>query len=442
MIFSSLEFLVFFSVFLILIKNFKSYQKEIIILTSFIFYSFWSPIFFFLLLYLCLSNYLFIKYEVKLKYSISISLLPLFYFKYSLFFISLLNIEFLKKYAYVDNLPLAISFITFTAIATIIDTKFKKHDEKLDIKNFTEFLVYFPQLIAGPILRVKQLIPQLKNRIYIEKSNIKFGLVLFTVGFVKKIFLADNIASYIDPFFASSLTNSDDIIKCFLLFPLQIYFDFSGYVDMALGVSIILGISLPQNFDKPYLSESLTEFWRNWHITLSSWFRDYLYIPLGGSRKSKITLFFNLILVMSVAGLWHGASLNFILWGFLNGLILFSEKIIGKFFNIHSLMKIILTCFIIFNLWIVFRINEFSQLISFFVEFYSNLNRLFLFENLLILLILMAGVISQKFDNFHKIKRFSHNVPIYIILPFFMIIILTGLGMNAGTSDKFIYFEF
>ena len=162
MIFSSLEFLLFFSIFLVLIKCFKNYQREIIILTSFIFYSFWSPIFFFLLLYLCLSNYLFIRYDIKLRYAISISLVPLFYFKYSLFFISLLNLEFLEKYAYVDNLPLAISFITFTAIATIIDTKFKNHDEKLDIKNFTEFLVYFPQLIAGPILRVKQLIPQLK----------------------------------------------------------------------------------------------------------------------------------------------------------------------------------------------------------------------------------------------------------------------------------------
>ena len=126
MIFSSLEFLLFFSVFLILLKSFKNYQREIIIVTSFIFYSFWSPIFFFLLLYLCLSNYLFIKYDIKLRYSISISLLPLFYFKYSLFFILLFNLEFLEKYPYVDNLPLAISFITFTAIATIIDTKFKK----------------------------------------------------------------------------------------------------------------------------------------------------------------------------------------------------------------------------------------------------------------------------------------------------------------------------
>ena len=143
MIFSSLEFILFFSFFVILKKYLKNFQREIIISTSFIFYSFWSPEFFFLLLYLCLSNYIFIKKDIKLKYSISITLLPLFYFKYSLFFISLFNLELLEKYAYSKNLPLAISFITFTAIATIVDTKLKKHDEKFDIKNFTEFLFIF-----------------------------------------------------------------------------------------------------------------------------------------------------------------------------------------------------------------------------------------------------------------------------------------------------------
>ena len=164
MIFSSLEFIIFFLVFIFIIKLSKNYQREIIIISSFIFYSFWSPIFFFLLLYLCLSNYYFIKYNVKLKFAISISLIPLFYFKYSLFFINLFNFNFLRDYAYTEKLPLAISFITFTAIATIIDTRFKKHNENLNFKNFTEFLVFFPQLIAGPILRVKQLIPQLKTK--------------------------------------------------------------------------------------------------------------------------------------------------------------------------------------------------------------------------------------------------------------------------------------
>ena len=442
MIFSSLEFILFFLVFSICIKYFRNHQQALIIISSFIFYSFWNSIFFILLVYLCLSNFYFIKKKINIYFSVVASLLPLFYFKYSFFFSNIFNLEILSEYSYKGELPLAISFITFTALATIIDTKLNKHNENLDIKNFTEFLVYFPQLIAGPILRVNQLIPQLKNRIEFNETNIKFGLILFTIGFVKKIFLADNIGNYIDPFFEDPILHSENVIKGFFLFPLQIYFDFSGYIDMALGSSIILGIHLPQNFTKPYLSESLTQFWRNWHITLSSWFRDYLYIPLGGSKKSKKKLFFNLIFVMSIAGLWHGASFNFILWGFLNGIILFFEKMINKSFGISSVLKIVITCFIVFNLWIVFRISDFSHLINFFIELYSNLEKIFLLENLVILLILILGVLSQKLEELKSIRKFSLKISFFFLIPFILVIILTGLGINAGTSEKFIYFQF
>lgn len=442
MIFSSLEFILFFLVFSICIKYLRNHQQTLIIISSFIFYSFWDSIFFILLVYLCLSNFYFIKKKINIYFAVTASLIPLFYFKYSYFFSKVFNLEILSEYSYKGELPLAISFITFTALATIVDTKLNKHNENLDIKNFTEFLVYFPQLIAGPILRVNQLIPQLKNKIEFNESNIKFGLILFTIGFVKKIFLADNIGSYIDPFFEDPILHSENVIKGFFLFPLQIYFDFSGYIDMALGSSIILGIHLPQNFTKPYLSESLTQFWRNWHITLSSWFKDYLYIPLGGSKKSKKKLFFNLTFVMSIAGLWHGASLNFILWGFLNGFILFFEKMINKSFGISRILKIVVTCFIVFNLWIVFRISDFSHLLNFFIELYSNLEKIFLLENLAILVILILGVISQKFEELKSIKKFSLKISFFFLFPFILVIILTGLGINAGTSEKFIYFQF
>ena len=165
MIFSSLEFILFFLVFSICIKYFRNHQQALIIISSFIFYSFWNSIFFILLVYLCLSNFYFIKKKINIYFSVVASLLPLFYFKYSFFFSNIFNLEILSEYSYKGELPLAISFITFTALATIIDTKLNKHNENLDIKNFTEFLVYFPQLIAGPILRVNQLIPQLKNKI-------------------------------------------------------------------------------------------------------------------------------------------------------------------------------------------------------------------------------------------------------------------------------------
>ena len=171
-------------------------------------------------------------------------------------------------------------------------------------------------------------------------QKIKFGLLLFFIWICKKIFFADTIASFIDPIFDDPTSaNKADLIKAYYLFPLQIYFDFSGYVDMALGISNILSINLPINFNKPYLSQSLTEFWRNWHITLSNWFRDYLYIPLGGSRSNKVKFSFNLIFTMSIAGLWHGASLNFIIWGFLNGLFLFFEKQIGKLITLPKFIN-------------------------------------------------------------------------------------------------------
>tara|TARA_A100001015_G_scaffold258790_1_gene302257 strand:+ start:708 stop:2039 length:1332 start_codon:yes stop_codon:yes gene_type:complete len=443
MIFSSLEFILFFSLFLLLIKFLPNQQRPIIIISSLIFYSFWKPIFILLLIYLFLATYYLIKKNFSLKISIPIILVPLFYFKYSFFFIEITRLNFLETLSYKSDLPLAISFITFTAIAVLVDIKTKKYNEEIDFLSFSEFLFYFPQLIAGPILRAKELIPLLKEKINFNEEKIKFGLLLFLFGFVKKIFFADSIASYIDPIFEDpTAVNKADLIKAYYLFPLQIYFDFSGYVDMALGISNILSINLPINFNKPYLSQSLTEFWRNWHITLSNWFRDYLYIPLGGSRSSKSRFSFNLIFTMSIAGLWHGASLNFIIWGFLNGLFLFFEKEIGIFLRFPKLIKIFFTCFIVFNLWVIFRIQEFDVMLNFFQILYTNLDTVILKENLLLLAVLILSIYSQIIDNYEAIHRTSKKIRFSFIIPIVVIIVITGLGINTGTSDKFIYFDF
>ena len=443
MIFSSIEFLIFFLLFTLSIKIFPHYQRTLIIIFSLFFYSYWNPIFILLVLFLCFSCYLFIKQNISLKVSIPITLIPLFYFKYSFFIGNLFDSNLLIIYSYKASLPLAISFITFTAIAILIDVKTKKYTEELNFFSFSEFLIYFPQLIAGPILRAKELIPSLRGKIIFTNENIKFGILLFTIGFIKKIFFADSIAVYIDPIFEDpTLVNSKDLVKAYLLFPLQIYFDFSGYVDMALGISKILSIDLPINFNKPYLSKSITEFWRNWHITLSNWFRDYIYIPLGGSRNSSTKLYFNLIITMSVAGLWHGASINFILWGFLNGLLLFLEKKINRFFNLNNLFKISLTCFVVFNLWIVFRIQNFAIMNQFFIQLYTNLNTIFYKENLILIILVIMGIYSQKFDNYECIKNISKKVKLVYLSPIIIMIILTGLAFNTGTSEKFIYFDF
>ena len=443
MIFSSIQFVIFFLIFLISIKIFKNYQRSIIILFSIFFYGFWSPPFTFLILFFFLTSYFFLKRDLSLKVSIPITLLPLFYFKYSFFLSNFFEIKILNDFCYKGDLPLAISFITFTAIAILVDVKTKRYEEKINFFSLSEFLIYFPQLIAGPILRAKELIPLLKNKIIFTNENIKFGILLFMIGFIKKIFFADSISSFIDPIFEKeNLTASEDYLKGFLLFPLQIYFDFSGYVDMALGVSKILSIDLPINFNKPYLSSSLTEFWRNWHITLSKWFRDYLYIPLGGSINGNKKLFRNLFLTMSIAGLWHGASINFILWGSINGIFLFFEKKISKYFNLNKLIKIILTCFIVFNLWIIFRINDLTFLLIFYSNLYQNLFTIIEIENLVLLFLVIIAVFSQKFDNYYYIENLSKKINFLILVPIFIIILITGLAIKAGSSEKFIYFNF
>tara|TARA_A100001015_G_scaffold175083_1_gene194682 strand:- start:983 stop:2314 length:1332 start_codon:yes stop_codon:yes gene_type:complete len=443
MIFSSIQFLIFFFIFLIFIKIFKNNQRLIIILFSIFFYSFWSPAFTFLILFFFISSYFFLKNNLSLKISIPITLLPLFYFKYSFFLSNFFEIKMLTDLSYKGNLPLAISFITFTAIAILVDVKTKKYNEKINFFSLSEFLIYFPQLIAGPILRAKELIPLLKKKIIFTNENVKFGILLFMIGFIKKIFLADSISNFIDPIFEKeNLTASEDYIKGFLLFPLQIYFDFSGYVDMALGVSKILSIDLPINFNRPYLSSSLSEFWRNWHITLSKWFRDYIYIPLGGSRHGNKKLFGNLFITMSIAGLWHGASINFILWGALNGIFLFFEKKISKYFVLNRYIKIFITCFLIFNLWLVFRINDLNFLLIFYKNVYLNLLSITEIENLLLLFSVLFAIFSQKFDNFNFIENLSKKINYLILIPIFIIILLTGLAIKAGSSQKFIYFDF
>jgi alginate O-acetyltransferase complex protein AlgI len=443
MIFSSIEFIIFFATFLLTIKFLNKFQRNLIIIFSLFFYAFWNLSFVLLILYFCITTYFFIKKNDYLKISIFIVILPLIYFKYSIFLLDTLNLNHFNYFAYNGEIPLAISFITFTAIAAIIDTKNKIFDKNLiNFYSISEFILFFPQLIAGPILRLNELIPQLRDKCVFKKENIKFGLILFSVGFVKKIFFADNIGIFIDPIFENpEAFSSANIFKSFVLFPLQIYFDFSGYVDMALGSAIIIGIELPVNFNKPYLTGSITQFWRNWHITLSRWFKDYVYIPLGGSIKNKLITNRNLIFTMSIAGLWHGASLNFIIWGFLNGTILCIEKILNKRFT-TSFTRIWINCFIIFNLWIIFRISNFDNLINYFFLFYSGILDAINFENIILLLIVIFAIFLQKYDNFYFLQNFVRKINLIPVIFFFIIIVITGLAINTGQSEKFIYFQF
>ncbi|MFI3220707.1 MAG: MBOAT family protein, partial [Methylococcales bacterium] len=257
--------------------------------------------------------------------SIIANLSLLGYFKYANFFVDNLNsltgsaITMAKVF-----LPLGISFFTFTQLAFLVDT-YQGKVKEYNFVHYTLFVTYFPHLIAGPVLHHKEMMPQFANRdiCRFNYDNAMVGLIIFFIGLFKKVVLADSIASYVSPVFSSTTELSFlDAWGGALCYSLQLYFDFSGYSDMAIGLSRLFGVTLPLNFHSPYKAVNIIEFWRRWHITLSRFLRDYLYIPLGGNRYGKSRRYFNLILTMLLGGLWHGAGWTYLLWGGLHGVYL------------------------------------------------------------------------------------------------------------------------
>jgi len=282
-------------------------------------------------------------------------------------------------------LPIAISFYTFHSITYTVSIY---RNQIMPTKTLTEyaiFVAFFPQLVAGPILRAKEFLPQLRDKItagkdslkmiIIDNSNLKFGVTMMIFGFLKKMFFSDNISPFVNSIFENPIgADSFSIILATIGFGVQIYCDFSGYSDIAIGAALILGFRIPINFNKPYFASSPSDFWRRWHISLSSWLRDYLYIPLGGNKKSHLRTYVNLGTVMFLGGLWHGASWNFIIWGLLHGGYLVIHRFVKdkfpaiskiEFFEskIGKVISIIIMQYFVFLAWIPFRIHDFNYMI-------------------------------------------------------------------------------
>lgn len=310
--------------------------------------------------------------------SFIINLGILFYFKYSIFVLSIVTSAFAKMHIYLNVpafdiiLPVGISFYTFQALSYTMDVY---RDEICAEKNFFKyalFVSFFPQLVAGPIERSKNLMLQLSSPKKFSFEDAREGLLLMLWGFFLKIVLADRIAIFVDTIYNDFSTYSGMyLIVATVFFAVQIYCDFSGYSIIAMGTARVLGITLMENFDAPYLSTSVAEFWRRWHISLTSWFKDYLYIPLGGSRKGKIRKYINKMIVFVISGLWHGASFSFVVWGGLNGLYQVIGEIIqpirDKLVSIlslnrtslgHKLIQITGTFIIVDFSWIFFRVSR------------------------------------------------------------------------------------
>ena len=490
MLFNTLDFIIFFIVIvtsLVIIKNGKL-QYLLLLAASYFFFYFSSNYLMILLIFTTIWDFYFGKLiyntddlkrkKIILIVSLAGNLGLLGFYKYADFAITQFNI--LGNYFNLQSeiplldlaLPIAISFYTFHSITYTVGL-YRKHFEPS--KSFTEyalFVAFFPLLVAGPILRAKDFLPQLREkignfqsqsglkRITIEYSNLRFGITLMALGFFKKMFFADNIAPMVNDIFNNPVgLDSFTIVLGAIGFGIQIYCDFSGYTDIAIGAAIILGFKIPKNFNKPYFARSPSDFWNRWHISLSSWLRDYLYIPLGGNKKGPNRTYLNLFLVMFLGGLWHGASWNFVIWGMLHGLYLAIHKLIlhkfpflenNKFFKskIGIFLSIIITQYFVFLAWIPFRVQDTQNMVYsmqkyIFWDFETTGIQNFAvnheFPIGMIILFAILHIISYKKGNL--VEKLTDSKYRYWFV-FLTSITLLILLFYDGNPETFIYFQF
>ena len=489
MLFNSIEFLIFLVVVcsILAIIKYRNFQHMFLLIASYLFFYFSSNYLLSLLIISTVLDYYVGKeiYNSKTKarkklllvISLAGNLGLLGFFKYADFAITQFNV--FGNYINLSDgipflnlaLPIGISFYTFQTISYTVDIYRGQLKPSNSLREFALFVSFFSQLVAGPIVRAKEFLPQLREKfsnndsvysrlIQIKSSNLKLGITIIAFGFFKKMFFADNIAPLVNQIFTNPIgASSFEIWIATIAFGIQIYGDFSGYSDIAIGTALILGFKIPMNFNKPYFALSPSDFWRKWHISLSSWLRDYLYIPLGGNRKSPSRTYINLFIVMFFGGLWHGASWNFVIWGVLHGLYLgihdllknrfpFLTKI--KFFQTKSgkILSILITQYFVFLAWIPFRIHDFDHL-SYAMQKYVFID--FVTDNILQFILLykipvalMVLFVILHFISFRKSNLILNisNLPLkYWFMPLAIIMTLIVLFYDGNPKD-FIYFRF
>lgn len=463
MLFTSITFLYYFLP-LVLIFYFitpKKYRNIILLISSIIFYAYGEPKYVSLMLLEIIISYygaiLIAKYprykETILAIFITIHLGLLCIFKYTNFLISNINNIFNSNISPLNIImPIGISFYTFQIISYLVDVYRKKVPPQKNILTLATYISLFPQLIAGPIVRYKDINEELKNRT-ITLEDTSYGFRRFIIGLAKKVIIANSLGELFN-----ILNNNVPIslastwLKS-LSYMLQIYFDFSAYSDMAIGLGCIFGFHFLENFNYPYISKSITEFWRRWHISLGSWFKDYLYIPLGGSRRGPLILIRNILIVWFLTGLWHGASWNFIIWGLYFGLILLIEKLFLKkyFSKVPAIFKHIYVLFIVLISFIIFNSTTIDEAITtiknlFISNSLINSGTIYYLKSYLpLILISLIGatpLIKNIYTKLSKNKTLNKilNIlePIYLII---LLIIVTAYLIDS-TYNPFLYFRF
>lgn len=453
----------------------KKTKLWIIAIASSLFYASWSFAFFLHFISFIFLNFFFTQIirksqnpnqkKIWLSIILILDVSNLIFFKYFYFLLRVfyditgfeyfqkefLNSLLLKNFSQ-DSivLPLAISFYTFQMIAYIVDVYKNKILRKDGILEFYIFILFFPQLVAGPIMRHSDFFFQLDNRIELTKEKVIQGYYLIFVGLIKKVIIADNIVPIIEPIFLNPLEYSG--IANFLAgvgYAIRVYGDFSGYTDIARGSAYLLGFSIPENFEGPFFSTSVSEFWKRWHVTLSSWLRDYIYISLGGNRVSPFRTNINLILTFTLGGLWHGANYTFMVWGFLNGILLFFEKNISIYikvltqFNFPRWIGILYTFFFFSVGCIFFNAPDIQHSLWMFQQILSLKNGNFLPKDSLIQLVaFFILVFILNYFQYYK-NKLKVNIIRDIFLLYLMGIIVVWLLANySPQTQSFIYFQF
>ncbi len=479
MLFNSLEYLIFLPI-VVIIYNLlgKKFKNIFLLLASLSFYSFWNVKYTFLMLFSIFITYItgiyieknrghIKKMKLAVFFCFFINLGILFVFKYFNFFADLLNNFSGKNFNIAIDvlLPVGISFYTFQALGYTIDVYRKDIRAEENFIDYALFVSFFPQLVAGPIERSVNLLPQIKNPKKFSYDNLVRGLILFFYGMFLKLIIADRAAILVNDVFGNYKNFSREIlIISGILFTLQIYCDFYSYSIMAKGSAKILGIDLMDNFKEPLLSKSITEFWRRWHISLSTWFKDYLYIPLGGNRKGKLRKYFNLILVFLVSGLWHGADLSFVLWGLIHGIFNVLENIFG--INKKSRRKNILldtfrrilTFIIVVFAFIYFRAENIHHGNEYLLAIINNPRSLNIMEDLsktsfgisniypllfgIIILFVFDILKYNKINLAEKVLKIILPIRWLIYLAFIFAIIIFGVYGPEFSESAFIYFQF
>ncbi|MEX6687501.1 MBOAT family O-acyltransferase [Danxiaibacter flavus] len=434
-------------------KNLKL-QNIFILISSFFFYAYWDVRFLFLLILTTVLDYFFAlrihseqsqqKRKMLLVTIICINLGFLAFFKYTNFFLNSFNDFFtasgipLQIHLLNIILPAGISFYTFHSLSYTIDVYHRKVEPTRNYVAYASFVAFFPQLVAGPISRARDMLPKLLTQRYIDKDRMIMGMSQIVVGFFKKVAIADTLAVMVDFTYSNLYVVSPfQILFSLFLYSVQIYCDFSGYTDIALGLGKIFGIELKINFNRPYFAKNFSDFWERWHISLSSWLRDYLYIPMGGNRKGKFRMNQNLMVTMLLGGLWHGASYNFIIWGGLHGLFLILQRYIK--IRVPNIIAILVTFTLTTLTWVFFRSHSLADSM-YILKSIFHVHNFAVADTFLSVKALYLAFVLFIFDLFFY--RYFEKKGKYTTLLIDLILVLHIILFGTFTGGGFIYFQF